>query len=853
MSSNGSQELIRELHSRFPIFDRVAGRFGEGSPEERIPWFFALLLAAATKSEPGACCFVLDKTQGTTALTAVLLGLARLQEDFPRLAESYARTALSRGQHVRVKPGNFVYEYEGVWEEHPDSFRLKVLDKPDWRSFRISEVLRLEPTTRKRPKGTLTSTLGVYDRSSLDELLDITTYGNGSMIRNVVLLYMAQARFAGIAAAVSLAPTHSNRFDPLSAFLPWGTIGHGGEIKAGDPHQEIGEPLIAVTRVHQDLADAARSAPEASKVVLVDGARGIASDLQVFDDIAERQRVVILAAPDEAEEIRLLRDRDCPVWYMSPAEVMLGEDHAEERSRASLVGRTVRVADIRERSQVVAIDCKSDDLQAAATALEDVAAKVDGDRSEVDDLLARLYGILLDFSECCFEVDEETKTDLRRAQENLDRNRRWMSPDIIKEFRSAIDRLTSISLDGSGLEGKADALLSALTSDGRWAIATKSARTAECLREGLNGLRSDLPVLPIRAIRPEDEYDGIIVPAWPNSRWFTRLRNLAATRDIRILAYPFERKWLLGHQTRERALVQSSRMEDEERARLLGVKSDLPSTMKPLEPVRPADDVSPDLPILNLERRLSRRRLPRPSPSVDGDDVRRARLVEFYGECYALLTEWSQLNVLNELIGNSLGDGGHLRTVAASVLQADDLVLFRAGGGKEFIRLLAEDELGIEEYERVRAIAELWKTPLRRLGSKPAEVQRRLEKCGLHRTLPTIAGWTGNPDLIGPGYDSDIEVIARAADDAELLTGLDSVKEAISRIRGAHIRAGRHLTQLIKDEARGRLSQLDGEPVLLDLGYGKAWVVQVESVDERQQEYPADQTNRLLWTDDSMF
>ena len=201
----------------------------------------------------------------------------------------------------------------------------------------------------------------------------------------------------------------------------------------------------------------------------------------------------------------------------------------------------------------------------------------------------------------------------------------------------------------------------------------------------------------------------------------------------------------------------------------------------------------------------------------------------------------------------SQGDDRRLRTVTAADLSIDDFVLFRAGGGKEFIRLLAEDALGIEEYERVRAIAERWKLSLRRLGSTPTTVQRRLERYGLHRTLPTIAGWMGNPDLIGPGYEDDIEVIGRAADDSELLETLSTVSDAISRIRGAHIGAGSHLTQLILDEVHGRLSQLDDQPVLLDLGYGQAWVVQVEAVDSRQREYPVDQVSHLLWTDDSIF
>ena len=111
MAGNNEYALIRELRSRFPILERISGRFGQDMTSEPIPCFFGILLGVSMLKEPGACCLVLDKTQGTTALTAVFVGLARLEEDFPHLAERYARTAFSEGQHVRVKPSNFVYEY----------------------------------------------------------------------------------------------------------------------------------------------------------------------------------------------------------------------------------------------------------------------------------------------------------------------------------------------------------------------------------------------------------------------------------------------------------------------------------------------------------------------------------------------------------------------------------------------------------------------------------------------------------------------------------------------------------------------------------------------------------------------
>ena len=68
---NGHLDLIGEFRRRFPLFDRIVGQFGDETPTERIPWFFGFLLAAAARPEPGACCFVLDKTPGTTAIPRI--------------------------------------------------------------------------------------------------------------------------------------------------------------------------------------------------------------------------------------------------------------------------------------------------------------------------------------------------------------------------------------------------------------------------------------------------------------------------------------------------------------------------------------------------------------------------------------------------------------------------------------------------------------------------------------------------------------------------------------------------------------------------------------------------------------
>lgn len=851
------EELIGELRRRFPLIERLVGRFGSNTQQERVPWFFALLLSAATKRDPGACCFVLEKTRGTTAVTAILLALAKFQDEFPELVRKYAQTALRQGQRVRVKPSDYVYEYSGVREGNPGLFRLKVMGKEEYRSFRKEDVLRLEPTDRLRPKGQLRSRLGDFERSAIDKLLDLTTCGNNSLIRNTVYLFMAQARFAEVADAIDLAPEHATEFDHLAEFLPWGSIGPHGDLRPNDAYQVTGEPIVAVTRVPEDLALASSLAPAATKVVLVDGARSLTRDLQAFDDVADRQRVVILASSEETEALDLLRDRDCPIWYMSPDEILIGEGFVGHRTRASLVGATIRAAETRQHVKVTVVDCQNDALQAVAASLERAAEQIrDSEEAhESEEILTRLFGILFDCSECCFGISKATKANLRVIQDRLTQLAIWLDPEVVRELQDASTQLEEIIVSGTFGQGKAEALLKFVANEtlAQWAMIARSPRTAASLKEGLHDRGVTMPVFPVSAITSDRDYAGIIMPAWPNSQKFARLKGQAVTDDIRILAYPFETKWISRHQVRERARERSNRIEAETRSSILGIESHLLDRLKVHEPELSVNEIDLDLPIFKVEERMARRRVARPVVAADGEDSREAQLVQFFGDCHAWLTEWAELPKLNQLIDEVNENEVGLTAVTVSKLVPGDFVLFRTSGDKEFIRLIAEEILGAAEYERIRTVAERWKVSLRRLGTSPTDLQRRLAAHGLHRTTATIGGWLGSPDRIGPSAFSDIELIAKATGDTELLSMRKGVEIAISRIRGAHISAGSRLTRLLLSKLSGRLNRLDEQPMLLDLDYGEAWVVQVELVEERRQECPLNSVNRLLWTDDVPF
>ena len=856
MIESSTRLLIDDLNQRFPILRDISGQFGDGAATENIPWFFGLLMSAASNRTPGSYCFVLDKTLGTTALTAVFVALVRIQRDFPDLAQRYAQSAFVAGQLVKVKPSDYVYEYEGLWDGHADKFRLKVQDKLERRTFPVAEILRLEPTTRKRPKGTLSSKLGVPERVGLDDLLGVSSFGNNSMIQNNVLLHMARTRFEGVAETVSIGLIGSDRLHRLFDIFPWGTVGPDGEIRPVDQFQVVGEPVIAVSRVLQDIASAGKQASIGTKAVLIDGARSVVGDLQALDDLAERQRVVILASPDEVREIGILNDRGIPVWHLDPSEIMLGEARPEQRSRQSLVGRTVRTADIWANGNVITVNCNHYNIQKAAEILERVAGRINQaeENLEAERLVAGLYKALIEISESCLGVDPQLRSGLDEIRDDLHGNQMWIDRADVEAMENILSLLANAADNDAEPSEKGERLREILSEvNGRWAILTRSSASADSIREALGELDDSIQVLPSQAVGRSDEWDGVILLSWPGQQRFNRLSNRAVTRDTRVLVYPFEASWLSNHQIRESRLRSANQMDSESRGTILGIDPDLLPKLTSASPPRQTKSRDQDQPILDFERRLSGRRVSQHLPAGDTGETRPARLIEFYGGCHIFASELSQVHVLNSLVDGGSQTGKQIQPVSTAQLSVDDFVMFRAGGGGEFVRLLATTEMGVDEYVRLRAIAEGWKQTVRTLGRTPNEVRANLAKHGLERTLPTIRDWLSDPDLIAPASESDLNIIAEAASDPQLLDSLGTVKDAISRIRGAHVIAGNKLTKLILSEIRGHLTELDGQPIRVSFSFGQAWIVQVAAVNTDWQECPADQVNRLIWTEDLGF
>ena len=848
--------LVAEFQRRFPLLNEIRGLFGNDIPAETIPWFFGFFLATAERQEPGAHCFVLEKKPATTAITSVLWALTNFQRDFPDLVKRHTQSSFSPGELVRVKPNNFVYKYDGIWEEYPGFFRLKVLDSgKDKRSFPLEEIMRLETTDRLRPKGKLNSKLGDFERGPLGNLLELPECGNKNLIENRTLVLMEQTRFERFADSTVLIPARgtAEKFPDLSSFFSAGSIASDGKLKSKDGR----EPMVAVTSAPEYLSLACLEAEPAAKTVVVDGAKRFSGNLQAFDDIAGRQNTVILAAPDEREHVDQLKERGCAVWRMSPEEILIGESSVGARARKSLVGSTVRTADIRLRTRITTVDCEDTLIQRVALSLGYAMETLrhGEENSEAEKIVGKLLSVLLDCSECCLGVGDTTANNFDAVKNHFAEYEKYLEEDARTALAEAVGGLEHLVENGGG-RNKAEMLQDILSeSEGRWIVTARSGRTAECLREKLDP-QGGFEVKHLSEINPDSEYAGVIVPAWPN-RWnFTRLIGMALAPDIRVLVYPFEKELVLSHKKQEDRRARSGRIGVEKRSSILGIDPGfLPETQDEKTDEREAlrrEMEIKESSFLDFENRIARRPRSRPAETADGQDAREARAVYFFGGCHAFLTEWVQLPVLNELVHKSGEENPKLLQKKPADLSPGDFVLFRAGGDKEFVRLVAERILGEEQYRKTRETAELWKRALRVLGETPEAVQTELAKHGLSKSLPTLGLWLRNPDLIAPLRYSDVEIIAHATGHGELVSQKDEITQSINTIRVAHRSAGRELSRLILGELRsGGLWELDERPVLRDFGYGDAWIVQVELVEPAlEMMCGAGEVNRLLWSDD---
>lgn len=869
-------ELTEKLEEQYPLLAslRIAGM--SRSAREPLPRFLGLLMAAAESPDHRGCCFVFPDASRVACTAATLLALSKLTREFDDLAREYARRKFEPGQRVIVRPTGHVYEYTGVWDlqdGYPDRFKLQVPGGGGARSLPVSEILRLEPTSRRRPKGQVATPLGRPGHSDLDRLLEIAGYGNRALCRNRIMCLTSRTGFEAFVENTELcrpragATNGAGSGGKLHDILPWGSIREDGSLALEDHYQAGGEPLLAVTNYVENVAEASALAESFSRVVFADGPERLVRNLQACDEITDSQKLIVVANHGSDEALSALEERDFRVWRVAPEEMELGRDTREE-ARSVFFGRAFDAASNYQRLKLDGTNCRDEQLEAVAEDLAQVGGCLN--RSEDDEEIKRclqgLFHLLFRISDRCAPLEAQERMEILgrigALEQDVERRAIFVPQEVTSRLHNACTTLRKLVSERTTNpwigKSKGESLLGVLRTNGgsarrRTLIVTRYPQSVDPARLWLQERGVHDPVVWYQHFPEAETFDIIVVLSWLNSERFGKLVRQYAAPEVRLLSYPFEQRWLRQFNSRLSRERISGQPDRAEKSQLLGLPEDLFATSQSRTPDHSQTDTLPQasdpFSIFDIERKIMRRRKGALPAARSTQETCPTRYVGFVGQTYAYLTENHEVPVITNLIRISDSAPSVVPTRTVNTLEIGDFLLFREGSDRDVVRLFAEEMIGPDLYAEQRTLAASWRKALLSLRGDAGEVHRLLRSYGVRKKKSTIRNWLVNKNVIGPWKRDDLDAMAEAMKEY-FAESPEEVWEAIENIRAAHRRAGHRISQWLLAELAGKKNLVADGAARVELDFGQFWIVEVEQVGNDLEQYPAGRVNRLLWEND---
>ncbi len=861
-------EIIRQLNERFPLLAQLRLQAATSSKPEPFPLFFGLILSAMESASFSPCCFVLPRRGCTAQIASIVFALERFRKNYPDLVRRYCERKFVPGQRVRIHPDEHVFEYEGVWPEKDKYFRLRVMDEDAWRTFPVADILRVEPTERKRPKGKLKTELAVMEKHPLDHLLGVSTFGNQSLFTNGVLLLDHQNSLKDFLNQICLQnSSYLAGMPPLTSLLPFGSISIDDDagmakLENWDVKSPDSEPLVAVTSSIEKLAKACQSADPHSKVVVTNGVGLVLKNLQAYDEICKTQNLIMIAQHDEVDKMQDLASRGCRFWWLSEKEILMAGSESTIVKNGGLFEPIFRAATNQAKLKIDPVICDDEVLDEISRNLEGLNAVIKNDENEsLKKLAGRLYSLLLQAAGLVQPPSPEERRQfldrLSDIRKEFERNKMWLDESASGKMPLICDLFERAFSASTKLGGeKGDRLIQILqeldaNNKSRMAILARTNNQVEKLHTWMKQNRKEPPVFsPSRA--PDTFFDCVISVAWPGSEAFQKFVRRYLAPHIKVIGYRFENRWLGQCQKKIQHLPSLPTLSGEEKVRLLSLGPNiktfwLKSTKSNKDLHEP--ELSNSFSIEEFEERIKSVRKGGMATSSEGEETVPAKYISFVGDSFAYFTENHKVPVVTGLITSDKIAQYQIPLHKVDEISVGDYVVLKDGGNKDVIHAIADLMLG-EKASKLRQLAGTWKRTLHECFFTPETLHAKVREAGGTLSFATAANWLNDDFRIGPGKKTDLELIARIIGFTEFDGKLDEIWHAIKTIRSAHLSAGMRLKKVLLRKLPEYLEAIKEEGTRINVDdLVTAWVVQVESIGSEFEPYSRLKVNELQWDD----
>jgi hypothetical protein len=191
-------------------------------------------------------------------------------------------------------------------------------------------------------------------------------------------------------------------------------------------------------------------------------------------------------------------------------------------------------------------------------------------------------------------------------------------------------------------------------------------------------------------------------------------------------------------------------------------------------------------------------------------------------------------------------------TVPCRDLRNGDLILVREGAERDIVRDMAEQLAGRETYLAHREHAGHWRRALKGLGLTPEKLRPFLAAEGLDRGVQALRHWLSEDGPIGPADpERSLPLIAAALGENSNGAVWRACLAGIQAIRGYHVHAGFHLTQMLMAECGDSIMEHSEHETPFELSLGLVWLLEIEEIDTERRDWPYTRVNRIQWDSDS--
>ncbi|MCK1480543.1 ATP-binding protein [Bradyrhizobium sp. 197] len=841
-----------------------------------IPHIARLVVSTALQTKAtDPICIILPSTEHVAQFTAILTSLQCLASDFSDNQKHFVDRYFKPGSSVRILPdGNVFVVGEKSTGLGIDGIFLGFTEKEtligDGRRLTSNgELFRYEPTTRQLPKSKRSIKFNDPERTKVDELAGVRTFGNSGLNKNRIILVGSQKEFGRVLDGLSLVSQDPNQVrKPLADKFAWGNFDENGQPFALYPEGSGGAPLVAIAR---DLAELERASLHAdveagSQIVLTDRLEHVLKNLDLANRVGERQRLILFADGRKRADALNLRKNGWKVWEPQPWELLSPVEVADPTKTGLLGFDRIQHSASAERRPSLAYLPKSARALSSAYELLGKLGEILGAESAVDDL--RMQASMETVREIFFSVANwlsvppsaqlaECSASLQHLRGEQTYVARYLGPDAgsaVGAFADAIESFVTSPRRG-GITPKGDALLelarnAALNPTLKQVLVTGSRQSREEADAFLATNNIDLQCKLATELTDGDEFLSAISFSILRRDMFEKFIDPWPSKEIVLAGYDFEVE-LYKRRLRARG-SQKKRLELNPDVRTS--LTSLPATSFGSPTPATDADLLPDA-ILDQQSepfeqfsRLGKSDAPRPI-RIDvssNEQTEDAHIVRFVGQSWMpMAVDYRPVCLVQ---GGSEGRKSGVEHIEISDLRPGMRIIVREGGEKDVIKAVAQDICGDEKYDRLWKRASLWRDALKSGDSDPSRVARRLQDSGVRRHIVTLRSWVTNPSLIGPRSDDDVLAIAKAFPiEGQSSADWKGCCEAISELRGLHLSAGTRLADHLVTRCGRMLLEPTETETAVEFQLGTVWILEVADVEPATRSAPSGLINRLQW------